>query len=62
MITAYAPEALRTSLGFLSCAATIGTIRKESGSWRFTLSLMAFEICFAWLVSTLVFQIGRLFL
>lgn len=24
MITAYAPEALRTSLGFLSCAATIG--------------------------------------
>ena len=49
-------------LFYVPCAATIGTIRKESGSWRFTLSLMAFEICFAWLVSTLVFQIGRLFL
>ena len=45
---------------YVPCAATIGTIRKESGSWKFTLKLLAFEMLFAWLVSVIVFQIGSL--
>lgn len=47
---------------YVPCAAAIGTIRKESGSLSFTLKLAAFQILFAWTVSTLVFQIGSLFL
>ncbi|MBQ7840142.1 MAG: ferrous iron transport protein B [Lachnospiraceae bacterium] len=47
---------------YVPCAATIGTIKKESRSWKFTLGLMAFEILFAWAVCVLVFQIGSLFL
>lgn len=47
---------------YVPCAATVATIRKESGSWKFTLKMMAFEILLAWCVSTAVFQIGRLFL
>lgn len=45
---------------YVPCAATIGTIKKESGSWKFTLKLMAFQILFAWIVSTIVFQAGLL--
>lgn len=47
---------------YVPCAAAIGTIRKESGSWKFTLGLMAFQLLFAWLVSVLVFQTGSRFM
>lgn len=47
---------------YVPCAATIATVRKESASWKFTLGMAAFQILFAWTVSTLVFQIGSLFL
>lgn len=47
---------------YVPCAATIGTIKKESGSWGFTLKLMAFQILFAWLASVIVFQLGSLFI
>lgn len=45
---------------YVPCAATIGTIKKESGSGKFTLGLMAFQILFAWLVCVIVFQLGSL--
>lgn len=45
---------------YVPCAATIGTIKKESGSGKFTLGLMAFQILFAWLVCAVVFQLGSL--
>ncbi len=47
---------------YVPCAATLATVRKESGSWKFTLKMMAFEILLAWCVATLVFQVGSLFL
>lgn len=47
---------------YIPCAATVGTIKKESHSWAFTLKVMAFELLIAWAVATIVFQIGRLFL
>lgn len=43
---------------YIPCAATIGTIKKESGSLRFTLGLMAFWLVFAWICSVIVFQAG----
>ena len=47
---------------YVPCAAAMATIRKESGSGKFTLKLALFQIFFAWLMATLVFQIGSLFL
>ncbi len=46
---------------YVPCIASIATIKKESGSWKFTGGLMAFQMVLAWLVSTVVFQIGSLF-
>lgn len=47
---------------YVPCVATIATIKKESGSWKFTSAVMAFQIGLAWLVSVLVFQTGSFFL
>ena len=47
---------------YVPCVATIATVKKESGSWKFTLKMIAFQLLLAWVVSTLVFQIGSLFL
>lgn len=46
---------------YVPCIATVATIKKESGSWKFTAGMMAFQLLFAWTVSTIVFQAGRLF-
>lgn len=47
---------------YVPCAATVAAIKKESGSWKFTLGMIAFQMIFAWLVSTVIFQTGSLFL
>lgn len=47
---------------YVPCAAAMATIRKESGDTGFSIKLALFQIGFAWLVATLVFQIGNLFL
>lgn len=47
---------------YVPCVATVATIKKESGSWKFTAGMIAFQMIFAWLVSTTVFQIGSLFI
>lgn len=46
---------------YVPCAATVATVKKESGSWKFTLKMIVFQLLLAWGVSTLVFQIGSLF-
>lgn len=45
---------------YVPCVATVATVKRESGSWRFTLKMLAFELLLAWSVSTLVFQVGSL--
>lgn len=47
---------------YVPCAATIGTIKKESGSWKFTLKTICFQLILAYVVSVLVYQIGSLFI
>ena len=47
---------------YTPCIATIGTMRRESKSWSFTLKVLAFQLFIAWFVSTVVFQIGSLFI
>ena len=45
---------------YVPCAATIGTIKKETHSWKFTLKMILFQILTAWGISTLVYQIGSI--
>ncbi len=43
---------------YIPCAATIATIKKESGSWRFTIACTLFQLLTAWFVTLIVYQIG----
>ena len=47
---------------YVPCVATVATVKKESGSWGFTLKMMAFQLILAWVVTVAVFQVGSLFL
>ncbi len=43
---------------YIPCAATLATIRKESGSWAWMGFTAAFQLAVAWLVTFLVYQVG----
>lgn len=45
---------------YVPCAATIATIKKESGSWKFTGTMAVFQLVTAWVMAFLIFQIGSL--
>ena len=49
------------SLLYPPCVAALTVIKRESGSWKRLLLIMAFQIGVAWLVSFAVYQIGSLF-
>ncbi len=48
-------------LMYTPCVAAIGTIRRETGSNRWTFGMVVFQLVIAWIGSVLVFQIGSLF-
>lgn len=45
---------------YTPCIATMATIRRETGSTRWTLMMLAFQLALAWAAATLVFQAGSL--
>ncbi len=45
---------------YVPCAATIGTIRKETHSWKWTFGMIGFQLILAWGVALVVYQIGKL--
>ena len=45
---------------YVPCAATIGTVKKETNSWKFTGGMIVFQLLFAWAMAVLVFQVGSL--
>ena len=47
---------------YTPCAATLATIKRESGSWKWTGQAIIFQLVVAWLVTFVVYQVGRLFL
>lgn len=47
---------------YIPCAAALGTIRKESGSWTWMIFTAAFQLAVAWVVTFLVYQVGMLVL
>lgn len=50
------------ALLYVPCIATLAAIRRESGSWRFTLAATALQLTSAWVVSTLFYQIAIRFI
>lgn len=47
---------------YFPCIATIAAIKGETGSWRWALFAAGYTTALAWVVSTVVFQIGCLFI
>ncbi len=47
---------------YIPCAATLATIKKETNSWKWLGIAVAFQLIVAWGLSTLIYQIGGLFL
>lgn len=47
---------------YFPCIATIAAIKAETGTWRWATFAAIYTTCLAWVVSALVFQIGRLLL
>ena len=45
---------------YTPCIATIATIKRETGSWKWTLGMVVFQLVFAWAAAVAVFQAGRL--
>jgi ferrous iron transport protein B len=48
------------TLLYIPCAATIAVIRRETGSWRWTLFAVAYTLIVGWAAAVLVYQGGRL--
>ena len=55
------PLLIRSNLGTYAIA-TIGVIKRESGSWKWAAFSVGFQVVTAWLVSFAIYQIGSLFL
>ena len=46
---------------YFPCIATLAAIRAETGSWRWTIVVALYTTTLAWIVSAIVYQIGKLF-
>jgi len=46
---------------YTPCVAAIGTIKRETRSWKYTLSVVFFQIVLAWFAAVLVYQVGNRF-
>jgi len=44
----------------MPCFAAVGAIRREMGSWKWTLRTIAFQMITAWIVAFIIFQVGSL--
>jgi len=46
------------TLLYMPCVATVGIIKKETGSWKWMLFAIAYGIILAWTAAFLIFQVG----
>ena len=47
-------------LFYVPCIATLTAVRKETGSWRYSLMMLLFQLIFAWILSFLLYHFGLL--
>lgn len=45
---------------YCPCAAAVAAVHRETGSWRWTLKMVLFQILFAWTAAVAVYQVGCL--
>ncbi|MCJ7605104.1 MAG: ferrous iron transport protein B, partial [Dehalococcoidales bacterium] len=45
---------------YVPCVAVLTTIKKETGSWKWTIFTLSYTLALGWIVATLVYQIGSL--
>ncbi|MGL6017001.1 MAG: ferrous iron transport protein B, partial [Selenomonadaceae bacterium] len=45
---------------YVPCAATLATIKRESGSWSWTVMSAGFQFSIAWILTYLVYHGGRM--
>ncbi|MDA3847807.1 MAG: ferrous iron transport protein B [Vallitaleaceae bacterium] len=50
------------SLLYTPCVATIAIIKKETNSWKWTITSVVYQIIVAWLVACLFYQVGMFFM
>jgi ferrous iron transport protein B len=50
------------TLLYIPCAATIAIIRRETNSWGWTWFTVGYTLVLGWIVATLIYQIGSLFI
>lgn len=48
------------TLIYIPCVATIGAIRRETNSWKWTCFAIGYSLILGWLLAVLIFQGGRL--
>jgi ferrous iron transport protein B len=47
---------------YTPCVATIGVIKRETNSWKWTFFSLGYQIAVAWIVSFAIYSVGRIFL
>jgi len=50
------------SLLYIPCMATIAIIKRETNSWKWTWFTIGYTVALGWMVATLIYQIGSLFI
>lgn len=48
------------TLIYVPCIATVAAIKRETNSWRWTFFAVGYGLTLAWILATLVYQIGKL--
>lgn len=46
---------------YIPCLATLATIKREAGNWKWVAGMAGFQLIVAWIVSFVIFQVGSLF-
>jgi ferrous iron transport protein B len=49
------------TLIYIPCVATIGAIKRETNSWKWTGIAVGYSLVLGWIVAVLIYQVGRLF-
>lgn len=47
---------------YVPCVATLGTIKKETGSWKWMLFTIFYTLVLGWAAATVIYQVGSIFL
>jgi ferrous iron transport protein B len=58
-LSAYAFMAM--TLIYVPCVASIGAIRRETNSWKWTAFAVAYSLVLGWITAVIIYQVGLLF-